>query len=109
VQPNSDSSNRAQAVTGEQPAVDWLGQMPFTIPPLIQLAQETFEHDLAELLKEREGQWVAYHGDRQLGFGKSKTELYRECLRRGLPDDEFVVYGIEPDEGDIYLDHRPAI
>jgi hypothetical protein len=42
-------------------------------------------------LKEHYEQWVAYHGDDCLGFGRSKTELFQQCLRRGLRQHEFVV------------------
>ena len=43
------------------------------------------------------GSWVAYNGDERIGFGKSQTGLYEECLRRGLTRDDFVVCGV--DEG----------
>jgi hypothetical protein len=48
-------------------------------------------------MKKRRGQWVAYHGGQQIGFGKTKTQLYQQCLRQGLKIDEFVVRCIAPD------------
>ena len=71
-----------------------LAQMP--IPPMIQRSQEAFGRDLPELLKKRRGQWVAYHGDERIGFGRTETQLYQECFRRGLTDDEFVVRIVVP-------------
>lgn len=54
------------------------------IVQMIAKSQEAFRRDLPELLKNRYGQWVAYHGDERIGFGRTQLELYRECLRRGL-------------------------
>jgi hypothetical protein len=50
------------------------------LPPLI----ETHLH-----------QWVAYHGDQQLGFGRARAPLEQECRRRGLAEGEFIVYHID--------------
>lgn len=69
------------------------------VPPLVAQAQEAFRRDLTQLLQERPGQWVVYTGPRQLGFAKTKTELYQECLRRGMQPDEFLVCCIEPESG----------
>ena len=52
---------------------------------------DAFYRDLPGLLKTHYRKWVAYHGDRLLGVGRSKTELYQKCLRDGLKEDEFVV------------------
>jgi hypothetical protein len=41
---------------------------------------------------------VAYHGDERIGFGKTQTEVYQECFRRGLQRGEFYVGWIEADE-----------
>jgi hypothetical protein len=67
------------------------------IPPLIQQGQEAYRRDLPELLKKHKGKWVAYSGDRQLGIGRSKPELFQWCVRQGLGRDEFVVRGITPE------------
>jgi hypothetical protein len=70
------------------------------VPPLIQRGQEVFHRDLPQLLEKHGGKWVAYSGDRQLGVGRSKRELYQRCLRQGLSPDEFVVRGIGPEMPD---------
>jgi hypothetical protein len=43
------------------------------------------------MLKTQEGRWVAYHGDRYVGSGRTETELHQRCLRQGLPEEEFIV------------------
>ncbi len=63
-------------------------------PPIILEAEEAFRRDLPELLKERHGQWVAYHGAQRIGFGTTKTALWNECLRQGYED--FLVRRIWP-------------
>jgi hypothetical protein len=77
-------------------------QLPTAISPMIQRCQEAFRRDLPELLrmKSRNRQWVAYHGDKRIGFGRTKTELYQQCLRAGLRRGEFVVRAIEPEPPD---------
>jgi hypothetical protein len=74
-------------------------KLNYDISPMIQRSMEAFRRDLPGLLqiKKRLGQWVAYHGDRQLGFAKTKTQLYQECLRQGLKIDEFIVMRVAPD------------
>ena len=61
------------------------------------LALETFRRNLPRLMAERPGQWVAYHGDKLIGFAKTPPELYEELDRRGLDGREYVVYCIEPE------------
>ena len=78
--------------SGEEPSDLELG-----IPIIISRSQAAFRRDLPRLLAERPGQWVAYQGDQQIGFGATKTELYQKCLRRGLKRDEFLVRSIEPE------------
>ena len=60
-----------------------------------------FWRDLPQLLQERPWQWVAYHGDRQLGFGKTQTELWQECLRQGWQPEEFMIRSIEPEDPEV--------
>jgi len=50
-----------------------------------------FYRNLPELLKKHYGKWIAYHGDELVGVGRTQTELYELCRRRGLNDDEFDV------------------
>ncbi len=63
----------------------------------------TFMRELPRLWTERPGQWVAYQGDKQLGFAPYKHELYQQCFQRGLRGEEFVVFCIEPQESEITL------
>jgi hypothetical protein len=68
------------------------------VPAGIRRSQEAFYRDLPRLLplKSRQCQWVAYHREERVGFGRTETELYQECFRRGFSDDEFYVGRIEP-------------
>jgi hypothetical protein len=68
------------------------------IPEGIADSIATFRRDLPTLLEEHAGDWVAYNGDRCLGFGNSKTDLYQQCLDRGIDDDRFIVEFVEPDD-----------
>lgn len=69
------------------------------------LAVATFRRDLPELLqdKSKQGLWVAYHGDQQVGFAKNPVDLYEQCQRDHLPDEDFIVCPVQiepPDEVD---------
>jgi hypothetical protein len=68
-----------------------------------QQALEAFQRDLPRLWDERPGQWVAYQGERLLGFAEHKHELYQRCLGQGLARDEFVVFCIEAQETEMFL------
>jgi hypothetical protein len=59
-------------------------------------AVRAFRRDIRALLQERPGQWVAYYGDQPIAFAATDRELYRECLRRGLPESDFIIRPIEP-------------
>lgn len=76
------------------------------IAPIISRAQAAFRRDLPQLLADRPGQWVAYHGDEQIGYAGTKTELYQDCLRRGLKRHDFLVCSIEPEMGVMVLSPR---
>ena len=78
-------------------------QCPIMIPPLIKQAQMAFFRDLPKLLIERPGKWIAYQGERRVGFASNDLELYRECHRRGIPEDEFLVLCIEPEAGEVVI------
>jgi hypothetical protein len=65
--------------------------------PMIEAAAAQFQHDLPELLKDRRGQWVVYHGAKLVGFGGTKTDLLQACYSRGYPDDELYVARIQED------------
>jgi hypothetical protein len=70
---------------------------------LQQQALGAFQRDLPGLWNERPGQWVAYQGDRLLGFAAHKHELYQQCLRLSLRVEDFVIFCIEPQETEITL------
>jgi hypothetical protein len=65
------------------------------VHPKISEAQRAFLRDLPELVNTHYRQWVAYHGSRRLGFHKSKTALYTEWVKAGIPRDELLVTGID--------------
>ncbi len=65
--------------------------------PMIEAATAQFQHDLPELLKDRRGQWVIYHGAKLLGFGGTKTDLLQACYSRGYSDDGLFVAKIQED------------
>jgi hypothetical protein len=72
---------------------------PFAfVSPLLQEADQAFRRDLAQLLKERPGQWVAYHGAERIGFAPRKPEMYQVCRDRGFDLRETLVTCIEPEE-----------
>jgi hypothetical protein len=54
------------------------------IPPMIQQALDKHRRDLPELMKRYADQWVAYHGDERLEFGRSKRKLYHKYLDRRM-------------------------
>jgi hypothetical protein len=67
------------------------------VSPTFARAQTRHRRDLAELLLEHRGGWVAYNGDERLEIGSSKTALYRKYLDQGLGRDELLVLCVEPD------------
>jgi hypothetical protein len=73
------------------------------VADLKQRALQAFLRDLPQLYAQRPGQWVAYQGDRQIGFAAQKHMLYQQCFDQGLPREEFVVFCIEPQETEITL------
>jgi hypothetical protein len=84
-------------------------QLPREVPPGIQRSKAAFLRDLPSLLrqKKRNGQWVVYHGDKRLRFGKSQAELDQMCVRRGLALTEVFVglIGPHPPEPEVVDPH----
>jgi hypothetical protein len=68
-----------------------------------QQALQTFLRDLPQLYIQRPGQWVAYEGNRQIGFAAQKHTLYQQCFDQGLQREEFVIFCIEPQETEMTL------
>ena len=68
------------------------------VPAGIRRSQEAFFRDLPEMLNDRRllGKYVAYRGDERLKYGRSEIEVIRDCLRRGLTDDEYDIFVVEP-------------
>jgi hypothetical protein len=87
-----------QMAQDDQRTDDPLPPLNCEIPPMIAQSQAAFRRDLPQLLKERPGQYVAYHGDTRVGFADSDAVLCQQCLARGLTWDQFVVRSIEPEE-----------
>ena len=98
VQPEAHRQVGAQPVSSvvDQDEAEEQIVADFGVPPMVVRSRDAFLRDLPCLLGERPREWVAYHGDAQLGFAKTRTELYQECLRRGLNPEEFLVCSIEP-------------
>jgi len=67
------------------------------VSPSIRQSQESFWRDLPELLTDErnKGLWVCYHRDERIGIG-SYEHLIRECVRRGLSENEYDIEVIEP-------------
>ena len=59
-------------------------------------ALAALRRDLPELLVSHRGQFVCYHLEQRLGIDKDDMPLLRECDRRGIPLDEWIVQRIEP-------------
>jgi len=96
---SADMYERARALLDQSPPAA-TPEPRAAIAPAMLRSQKAFWHDLPELLKlkSKERQWVAYHGEERIAFGKSQTELYQECLRRGAQRGDFYVGKIEEDE-----------
>lgn len=70
------------------------------IPHGIRRSQVVFWSELPQLLRMpgNYDKWVCYHSDECIGIARTKTELVRECLRRGLQDDTYYITIIRPHE-----------
>jgi hypothetical protein len=68
------------------------------VSPLMAEADEAFHRDFPQLMQERPGEWVAYHGSECIGFAPTKDLLVRECLGRGLKRGDFFVTCVEPQD-----------
>ncbi len=82
-------STGTQAVPNDQ-------SMPLVVRPIIVEGEEAYRRDLPQLLLERPGQWVAYHGNTCLGFHKKPEKLYQDSAKRGLDPEDVLVLCIEP-------------
>ena len=64
-------------------------------------ALAALRRDLPELLADRRtrGKNVCYHLEERLGISSDYLSLVRECVRRGLPEDEWIVMTIQSGAG----------
>jgi hypothetical protein len=77
------------------------------VSQLILEADAAYHRDLPQLLLERPGQWVAYHGAERIGFAPTKQEMYQVCRNRRLDLAETLVECIEPLMGDLFWGPGP--
>src|SRR5262245_25149151 len=63
------------------------------IPPGIRRSQEALRRDLPNLLADPKvcHHWAAYHGEERIGLARDATTLLRECIRRGLTEDQYYI------------------
>ena len=68
------------------------------IPEGIKRSQDAFFRELPELLKDESvrDRWVCYCGDERIGIADGAKPLIRECLRRGLKEDQYDLFVIRP-------------
>lgn len=77
------------------------------VPAAIRLARAAFRRDLPGLLADRKtrGKYVCYHRNGCAAVASTFAAIIRECVRRGLPEDEYliekVVPGERPDEEEV--------
>ena len=77
------------------------------VSPLIREAHEVYERELPQLLQERPGLWVAYHGAERIGFAAKQQQMYQVCRDRGFDLAETLVECIEPLMGDLFWGPGP--
>jgi hypothetical protein len=94
----ADPDPVASGTTSEESS-DWRFR---GVNPMIRKAMEKHRCEWEGLMKRYAYQWAAYHGDERLEIGKSKHNLYRKYLDRGIPRGELVVLGIGPPLEDEY-------
>ena len=65
-------------------------------------SMQAFMRDLPALLANpKYDRWcVCYHGDERIGIAPSSTGLIRECIKRGLRQDEIYVGMVTPKDPD---------
>jgi hypothetical protein len=75
-----------------------LAEMFADVAPGIMRARKAFLRDLPELLKNpKYDRWsVAYYQEDRIAFSPSETDVIRECLKRGLKNDEYFIGSIVP-------------
>lgn len=97
----SKAETRKEPTPPHEPDMERCSIANMKVPPMIQKALDKHRRDLPDLMKKHADQWVAYHGELLLEFGRSKRKLYRKYIDQGLSIHELVVLGVEaelPDE-----------
>jgi hypothetical protein len=69
-----------------------------------QQAYQAFLRDLPELYKTHPNQFVAYQGGKRLKVSKDDRALYLECEAAGLKWGDFYIFGIVPQDDDIWVE-----
>jgi hypothetical protein len=93
----STGETKTEEALPDEPNIERSCLADIQVPPMIQKALEKHRRDLPELMKKHPDQWVAYHGETRLEFGRSKRKLYHKYLDRGLKVDEVIVLAVEPE------------
>lgn len=65
------------------------------VAPALLEAERTFRDQRPDLLTTHRQEWVAYSGSQRLGFHHAQQPLYQECLQRGFPSGQFLIYYID--------------
>ena len=75
--------------------------IPIEIPVGILSARAALRKDLPRLLADRssQGKWACYSNEGLVRIGDDYLALIRECVKREIPDDAFIVERIEPGAG----------
>ncbi len=73
----------------------------YEIPEGIRLARAGLRRDLPALLASwwTRGKWACYSANGRVGIGRDYLALVRECNRRGIPENEFIIERITPRAG----------
>jgi len=69
-----------------------------SMPPLIWYGEDAYLRDLRELLKNHQGQWAVYSGDRQVGITRTDWQALELAAKEGLKNDEFLLRQIDPSD-----------
>jgi hypothetical protein len=71
------------------------------IPEGILRSRAALRRDLPALLASwwKRGKWVCYSRDTRVGIGRDYFKLVDECIRRGIPEGEYIIERIAPGAG----------
>lgn len=76
-------------------------EQSFEIPEGIRHSLAALRRDLPELLASwwKRGKWVCYAGDERIGVSRDYFALVAACVKRGIPESEYVIERIAPGAG----------